>query len=264
MANKEFYKLARAYDIAFSDRDHHEERDFLIWCFNQYARVENIWDYEKIFLEVACGPGNQARAFAELGWKAIGLDLSESMIEYAKMKDAEAGVSAAYYVDDMTDFTIPEKALIASNPLESISHVLTNEAMISHLRSVSAALVKGGIYVIEGTHPRYFFPDNLANIWTMKQGGTEVEILFGHPKDEYDSITQVWNVTTRLKIKDGRTRPQITESKSYHRWYLAQELRTLVTLSGAFEHIEFLGDMTIPAPPLTHEDSECMFIVLRK
>lgn len=264
MANKEFYKFARAYDIAFSDRNHWDEREFLIWCFNTYAKVENIWDYEKLFIEVACGPANQARAFAEKGWTAVGLDLSESMIEYAKIKDAEAGVTCRYYVEDMTAFTIPEKALIISNPLESISHVLTNEAMVAHLRCVSNSLVKGGIYVIEGTHPRFFFPDDLPNIWNMRQGNTEVEIMFGHPKDEYDSISQVWNVTTRLKIKDGRTRPLISESKSYHRWYLAQEIRSLVTLSGAFEHIEFLGDMTVPAPPLSHEDSECMFIVLRK
>ncbi|MCK6614678.1 MAG: class I SAM-dependent methyltransferase [Ignavibacteriaceae bacterium] len=265
MANKDFYRFAHAYDIAFSDRDHQDEYNFLIWCFNNFAKVENIWNYEKVFLEVACGPANQARTFAEQGWKAVGLDLSESMIEYARSKDKEAGVEIQYYAEDMTDFHIKEKALIVSNPLESISHILTNEGMVTHLRAVSNAMVKGGVYIIEGTHPKFFFPDNLPNTWTMREGDTEVDILFGLPEDEYDPVTQVWNVTTRLDIKQKYRKMVTTESKSFHRWYLAQEFKMLFELSGAFESIDFLGDITVPAPPLSSgPECESMFVVLRK
>lgn len=265
MANKEFYRFAHAYDIAFSDRDHNDEREFLIWCFNNFAKVENIWNYEKVFLEVACGPANQAREFAKTGWNAIGLDLSESMIDYARRKDKEAGVKIKYYVEDMTDFHIPDKALIVSNPLESISHILTNEAMISHLRSVSNVMAKGGVYIIEGTHPKFFFPDNLPNAWTMKDDRAEVDIHFGLPDDEYDPVTQVWNVTARLTIKEKHRKPVTTESKSFHRWWLAQEFKMLFQLSGAFESIDFLGDICIPAPPLSSApECESMFVVLTK
>lgn len=265
MANKEFYRFAHAYDIAFSDRDHNDEYAFLIWCFNNFAKVENIWEYEKVFLEVACGPANQARSFAKAGWTALGLDLSESMIEYARSKDKAAAINIRYYAEDMTDFYIPERALIVSNPLESISHILTNEAMINHLRAVSAVMVKGGVYIIEATHPKFFFPDNLPNNWTMHDENTEVNILFGLPEDEYDPITQVWNVTTRLSIKEKHRKPITTESKSFHRWYLAQEFKMLFQLSGAFDSINFLGDITLPAPPLTSDpDCESMFVVLTK
>lgn len=265
MANKEFYRFAHAYDIAFSDRDHNDEYEFLLWCFNNFAKVQNIWNYEKVFLEVACGPANQARAFAQSGWTALGLDLSESMIDYAKSKDKEADVKIKYYTEDMTDFHIAEKALIVSNPLESISHILTNEAMISHLRAVANAMVKGGVYIIEGTHPKFFFPDNLPNQWTMKDASTVVDIQFGLPDDEYDPVTQIWNVTARLNIKEKNRKPITTESKSFHRWYLAQEFKMLFQISGAFESVNFLGDMTIPAPPLSSEpECESMFVVLTK
>ena len=86
MLAKDFYKNARAYDIAFSDRDFEYETKFLKWCLKNHAKVDNKKSSKKSFLEMACGPAQHARLFAKGGWRSIALDLSPEMIEYAKSK----------------------------------------------------------------------------------------------------------------------------------------------------------------------------------
>ena len=39
MANKEFYRNARAYDIAFNDREYDTECDFLEWCLKKHSKL---------------------------------------------------------------------------------------------------------------------------------------------------------------------------------------------------------------------------------
>ncbi len=91
----------------------------------------------------------------------------------------------------------------------------------------------------------------------------EVDILFGHQDDPYDWITQQWLVTTRLNIRQDGQPERILEHHHPHRWYLAQELRALIDLSGAFSQTWFYGDMMTP-PPAIASEAERMVLVLRK
>ena len=81
----------------------------------------------------------------------------------------------------------------------------------------------------------------------------EVDILFGHQDDPYDWITQQWLVTTRLNIRQDGQPERILEHHHPHRWYLAQELRALIDLSGAFSQTWFYGDMMTPPPAIASE-----------
>lgn len=260
MGNKEFYRLARAYDIAFSTRDFEEESDFLLWCLQTFGSAKG-----KKFLELACGPANHARVFAKRGWKTFALDLSEDMIAYAKQKDAVEGVAITYLAADMVEYKLPERVSLVVNPMESISHIITNEGMLLHLKNVSESLTKGGIYVIEGTHPRYFMPDEEPNRWTEYDGETEVEVLFGLPEDEYDPIGQYWMVTTEISMTEPGKKKLSAKSKHTHRWYLKQEMDTLIRLSKAFSEWHFFGNAAIPPHPLDNSDqADAMIIVLKK
>ncbi len=265
MVVSDFYRLARAYDIAFSDRNFVEECNFLEWCLNTYGNLNESEIQQKSYLEIACGPANHARIFAKWGWQTAGLDLSPSMIEYAKEKDSEAGVSTKYYCENMIRFSCEEKFALASNPLESISHILTNDDMVNHLRCVSESLVKGGVYVIEGTHPRYFFPDDEPNRWTSYDNDIEIELLFGSPDDEYNHVSQVWNVTTGITLKKNGRILESTRNISHHRWFLHQEFDLLIRLADCFSSVHYFGNANIPPHPLDDsENSDSMIIVLVK
>ena len=87
--NKEFYRNARAYDIAFSDREFDVECDFLEWAIREYSNINTNGSDTKSFIELGCGPGRHAREMARRGWKSTALDISQDMIEFAAEEVAE-------------------------------------------------------------------------------------------------------------------------------------------------------------------------------
>lgn len=277
MSSPEFYANARAYDIAFSDRDYADECDFLEWCLNEHAEFgappPELHDRTS-FLELACGPARHAREFARRGWRAVGLDLSRDMLDYACDGAARDGVIIETVAADMTDFRLDRPVALVANLMESLSHLVTNEQVVAHLQAVARNLVPGGVFVIEMAHPDSIWRDNLPNVWVSKstespyfdgEPYTEIDVLFGAQDDPYDWITQQWLVTSRLVIREDGLPPRVVEHQHPHRWYLAQELRALIDLSGAFSQVWWYGNMTVPAPPLDNEpDSERMMVVLRK
>ena len=265
MAAKEFYRNARAYDIAFSDRYFSEECDFLIWCLENHSTLNNNQLEEKSFIELGSGPAKHAREFAKRGWRSVALDISDDMIDYAKSEAEREGLQMETVVADMTDYKLQKPVILTSTLMESISHLVTNKQMIDHFKSVAENTVSGGIYVIEATHPMFFFPDNEPNRWVSRKGKTRVEVTFGLPTDEYNSITQQWMVTTRMKISNGNGTEYTSETVNPVRWYLAQELKALIELSGVFDKYWFYGSMyNIPPSDIDEsEESDAMVIVLR-
>lgn len=264
MISTKFYRNARAYDIAFSDRDFEAECDFIEWCLKNISGIDKRRK-KYSFLELGAGPSRHVREFAARGWRAVALDLSKEMLEFAEEEAFKEGVQIETVLADMSSFKIKEKVDVVATLMESISHLTTNEQMISHFKSVAKALKPGGVYIIEATHPQFFFPEKEANVWTSKKGKTKVEVTFGLPSDNYNSITQVWDVTTRMKInEDGKE--YIYKTVTPLRWYLAQEMKLLIDASKAFESYAMFGSLYfIPPKPLDEsEDSDAMVIVLKK
>lgn len=263
--NKEFYRNARAYDIAFSDREFDIECDFLEWVIREYSKINTNGSDTKSFIELGCGPGRHAREMARRGWKSTALDISQEMIEFAAEEARREKLDIDPVVADMCDYKLSKPVALTATMMESISHLITNEQMISHFRAVARNTLPGGIYVIEATHPMFFFPDDEPNTWVSRRGKTRVEITFGLPTDEYDSIKQQWMVTTRMKIKEGKEAEIIVENQSPIRWWLAQEMLALIELSGVFDKCWFSGSMySIPAIDFDNsEDSDAMVIILK-
>ena len=263
---KEFYENARAYDIAFQDREFDTECNFLEWALKKHGKVKLKKDEKKSFIELACGPARHAREMAKRGWKTSALDLSKEMVAFAGKEAEEEGLKINAIEADMTKFKLKKPVMLAATLMESISHLVTNEQMISHLKSVAKNLTSGGVYIIEMTHPMFYFPDDEPNTWISEEGNTGVEVTFGLPSDEFNSVTQQWMVTTIMKIKEGNGPQRVIELQSPIRWYLAQEMKALIELSGAFDKYWMYGSMyNIPGKELdTSEDSDAMVIVLRK
>lgn len=265
MINQEFYRNARAYDIAFSDREFDVECDFLEYAAEKFGKFNLNGLGNKSFAELGCGPGRHAREMARRGWKSTALDISQDMIEFAVGEAQKKNLHIEPVVADMCDYTLSEPVSLTATLMESISHLVTNEQMVSHFQSVARNTVPGGIYVIEATHPLFFFPDNEPNTWVSRRGKTRVEITFGLPTDEYDSVKQQWMVTSRLKIRENGNTEVVVENHYPIRWWLAQEMLALIELADVFDKYWFYGSMyTIPPVGLDDsEDSDAMVIILR-
>ncbi|MCE1188953.1 MAG: class I SAM-dependent methyltransferase [Ignavibacteria bacterium] len=264
MANPEFYKLAEAYDIAFSDRNFEDECNYYEWCYNNIGKPRKRVK-TRSFMELACGPANHSRVFARRGWKTSALDLSEAMLEYAADKDSALNVKTKYFCMDMVRFQTGEKYDLMVTPLESISHILTNDDIITHLNHAADHLHEGGVYIIESTHPRFFFPDDEPNSWSIKHGNKRIEVLFGNPDDAYNTVTHVWDVSTGIKVFEKGKLVTNVETISKHRWYLNQEMLLFIQLVNRFSDCKIFGNYRIPPDPIDDtENCDSLIVVLRK
>lgn len=264
MNNDKFYAFAKAYDIAFSDRDYDKEAEFINWLYENFSPLRyKESPQERNFIELGCGPARHSIAMSKLGWNATGLDLSAEMLEYARELAKQNQANLKLIKANMIDFETEEKYSVAACFTESITHILNNDDMLKHLESVARQLKRGGLYIIENAHPRFFFPPDEANVWETEKDNIRVKVLFGTPRDQYDSIGQIWDITTRLIIKIPGEKSIIVKNKSKHRWYLASEYDLFYRLSPQYNGIYFFGNMDIP-PDSLNENSECMIVCLRR
>ena len=115
-------------------------------------RIQFIQDYANIagkrIVDVGCGGGILTEGLAKYGADALGIDLSEELIDIADLHGLESGVSAHYQ-------KISAEALAQQQP-ESFDHVTCME-MLEHVPdpgsiiSACAALVKPGGMVFFST-----------------------------------------------------------------------------------------------------------------
>jgi len=264
MNKDNFYSLAVAYDIAFSEREFDKEAKFIEWVYENFSPLrykEN--PEERNFLELGCGPARHSIAMAKIGWKVSALDMSDDMIAYAENLADKEKAQIKFIKDNMITFESEENFSVIGCFTESITHILTNDDMLLHLNNVAKALKRGGLYIIENAHPRFFFPLEEANFWEVEKDDIKVKALFGTTKDVYDYINQIWEITVRLIVKQPNQKTIILKNKSKHRWYLSSEYDLFYRLNPQFNGFYLFGGMSIP-PEGLNEESEEMIVCFRK
>src|SRR3712207_6178019 len=97
----DLYRYAVYYDIIFK-RDAGPEVDFLIDLFGRHRGRSPA-----SVVDLGCGPGYHARAFARRGGLAVcGLDWCPEMIRFAEEEAAKEGAAVDWQVGDMREFRL--------------------------------------------------------------------------------------------------------------------------------------------------------------
>ena len=71
----DYSKLAKYYDEIYSNKDYDRESEFVKQVLNKYNC--------KRILDVGCGTGNHLVRLVEYGFKCVGLDIHEEMLNIA-------------------------------------------------------------------------------------------------------------------------------------------------------------------------------------
>ncbi len=139
-----------------------------------YAEHARIWGLEKLdrsgeinfystvakkygrrILSLMCAAGEIARGMAENGLEITAVDIEPEMIAAAK-KNSPEETNPLFLVGDVTDFNLPGKdydfAFIGGSA--DFHHLLSEEEMLSALKSISRHLVNKGGLVLELEYPR--------------------------------------------------------------------------------------------------------------
>jgi SAM-dependent methyltransferase len=254
--NGEFYHSPEYYDIAF-DLRRKAETDFMEGCFRRYARgrVTRV-------LDIACGTGHHALRLARRGYRVTGLDLSPDSIDYLRRKAAADGLAVEGLVGDMTDFKLPEPADAAICMQDSQGHLLTNDALLAHLRAVAANLRPGGIYLFDRLVPNRWASPTLRWAWTRRRGGVTVRTTF-RSLAGYDPVQQVCDELMRFEIRENGHRRVVTQ-RHKTRIVFPQELRALVDLAGGFEFAGWFSNFSFRRPLERARGALMMITVLRR
>ena len=176
-AEADFYDDPAVYDVLHTPGTAREV-DGLEHIAHRFA-TSRIGKNGAVWLEPACGSGRYLRVIAGRGGRAVGMDLNEGMIAYARARAERAGLSprSRYKVGDMTRMQdcVPAASIdIAFCLINSIRHLPTAPAMHAHLAGVRKALKPGGIYVVGLSTSRAEWEFATEDVWEARRGGLAV------------------------------------------------------------------------------------------
>jgi SAM-dependent methyltransferase len=225
------YTAPRLYEIAF-DLNRKGEVDFLVHCFSTYARRP-----VRTVLDIACGTGPHLMRLAARGYRMSGLDLSAKNVEFLRQRMADKGFAGQLVVGDMTDFRLPQPVDAAICMQDSQGHLLTNGALLAHLRCVGRSLRRGGLYVFDRYMASSWTNPARSWSWSRRRGRLIVRASFSALHD-VNPVTQVFREKMTLEAVENGTR-RVYRQTHVSRMVFPQELRALVELAGGFEFVQW-------------------------
>ena len=102
-------------------------------------------------LDLCCGTGQLARAFLDQGYRVTGLDLSSSMLDYARENTqpyVESG--QAHFVEgDAADFTLDERFGLVVSTFDALNHLTGASALKNCFRCVQGVLDRAGYFIFD-------------------------------------------------------------------------------------------------------------------
>ena len=115
--------------------------------------VNAVKKYGDPVLELGCGTGRITMAIAEAGYRIVGLDISEKMLERAEEKRAALPRQARERVhlvqEDMTHFHLGEEFRLIVIPFRPFQHLLEIEEQIGCLNCVKKHLTATGRLILD-------------------------------------------------------------------------------------------------------------------
>ena len=225
------YSAPRYYEIAF-DMNRKQEVDFLVHCFRSHARRPI-----RTVLDIACGTGPHLIRLARRGYRMTGLDLSPDNVRFLEERAAEQGLDVDLVRGDMTRFRLARPVDAAICMQDSQGHLLTNEAIVAHLRCLARVVRPGGLYVFDRYMCSSWVDPARRWSWTRRRGRVTVRAIFETLCD-LNPVTQVFFEDMELDIIDGGAR-RVYRQRHASRMVFPQELRALVALARGFEVVEW-------------------------
>ncbi|HHX45496.1 MAG TPA: class I SAM-dependent methyltransferase [Chloroflexi bacterium] len=185
----------------------------------------------KTLLELACGTGTVAIAFADAGWRVYGVDGSAEMLAQARAKveamdGPPAGRVPIWSQQDMRRFELPERVHLATCLYDSLNYMLTSDDLLAAFRSVYRALLPGGVFLFDMNTAWA-----LATQWddeTMVIDTQDLTIIF---QSTYDATRQRVSLIATIFQRVGELYHKIVEHH-VEQAYPEEHIATLLTDAG--------------------------------
>jgi SAM-dependent methyltransferase len=173
-------------------------------------------------LDLCCGPGRHAVAFAKRGFAVTAVDRTAFLLDHARARAMHANLSVELVLEDMRRFSRPASFDLIINFFTSFGYFDDQADDLQVLELVRENLRPNGVFVLEMVSK-----ERLARVF---QATTSRELPNGHVLFERHEIVDDW---TRIRNRWTLFRGDSTRTFEFaHRIYSGQEMKDLLTNAG--------------------------------
>jgi SAM-dependent methyltransferase len=183
-------------------------------------------------LDLACGPGRFAVAFAQAGFHVTGVDRTRFLLDKARERATQAGATVEWVEQDMREFVRSDAFDLALNVYTSFGYFDDPAENRRVLENILASLKPGGTFLFE-----HIGKELLAGRFQPTQADTLADgsVMIQRRKviDDWSRIDVEWII-----LEGGRA----TSFRLRHWLYSAREIRNLFASVG-FTDIAIYGGL---------------------
>ena len=210
--------LARVYD-GFFERDYDEK------ILRRYRRI--LTDADAIggrILDMGCGTGRLAIAFAKGGATVCGVDPDEAMLACAKEKGIGLPIEWVCGTLPQIDGTDYFDAITAG--LDVVNHITEQEVLQESFCAAHRLLTKGGCLVFDVNTEKKFREVYGQNAYVFRALGA-----FAAWENDYDEDEEICRFTVDVFTQDGERYKRNTDI-IFERLYRDMDLRRMLKAAG--------------------------------
>ena len=138
-----FKEYAKYYDFFNSEKDYKSE------CSYIDSIIKRFNPRTKTILDIGCGTGLHDFELANLDYDVTGIDISEEMIEIAKIEAIKRNKSVAFYVDSDQAYIASHKFDAVISLFHVISYQVTDSKLSKLFQVANSNLKSGGLFVFD-------------------------------------------------------------------------------------------------------------------
>jgi SAM-dependent methyltransferase len=221
-------EYAASYDLLYADKDYRKECDFVSGLLLDHGPVGSI-------LELGSGTGRHAEIFVRQGFRIVGIDRSQSMLDQAERRRAtlppELMAAVRFVRADASHFCLPERFDAAVALFHSMCYLTTDEDLVSAMRAVRSHLHPGGLFFFDFWHG----PGVVAtppSVRTKRVRDASQEIVRVATPAIHPAEHRV-DVEYAMRVMDLATGQSVTFQEEHRvRYFFVSELESLLHLTG--------------------------------
>ena len=145
-----FNKYSEYYDLIYEDKNYKKEVKYID------ELIQKLHPGAKTILDIGCGTGIHANLLASLGYKVLGVDFSEQMIQIANSKKLieykENHDLLEFKTGDIRKIDLHDKFDVVVSLFHVISYLNSNQDLNDGLNTIYKHLKPGGVAIFDFWH----------------------------------------------------------------------------------------------------------------
>lgn len=210
-------------------------------------------DKNSVILDLACGTGSMSLPLLKSGYRIIGLDLSDNMLEIASNKFLEVSDNFSLMKGNMRNFCLGDKADVCICCLDSINHLTDINGVKDCFLSVFNSLKNNSVFVFDVN--TIYKHNNILSDKTFIFDEDDYYIVWDNENEGNDTV----RILLDIFVYNGSSYDRYNE-EFFEKAYGIDELKKVLIEVG-FKDIAVYDELSFNEP---RDDSERLYFVCKK